>query len=916
MSENKDPHVAESGDSGVEGTKFVYDFTEGNRDLKDLLGGKGANLAEMTNLGLPVPPGFTITTEACKTYLGSGEEPAALRDEVSAHLEALEATMGKKLGQADDPLLVSVRSGAKFSMPGMMDTVLNIGLSDKSVQGLAKQAGDDRFAWDSYRRLIQMFGKTVLGVDGELFEDALDAAKTAKKVTVDTELEAADLKKLVTKFKRIVKAEAGRDFPQDPRDQMDLAIHAVFDSWNTDRAKLYRRQERIPHDLGTAVNVCSMVFGNLGPDSGTGVAFTRDPASGHQGVYGDYLQNAQGEDVVAGIRNTVPLAELESIDKKSYDQLMQIMETLENHYKDLCDIEFTIERGQLWMLQTRVGKRTAGAAFRIATQLVDQGLIDEAEALQRVTGAQLAQLMFPRFDDQAKVDQIGRGIAASPGAAVGKAVFDSYTAIKWSRSGEKVILIRRETNPDDLDGMIAAEGILTSRGGKTSHAAVVARGMGKTCVCGAEELEVDTKRRRMTAPGGVVIEEGDVVSIDGSTGKVYLGEVPVVPSPVVEYFEGRMHAGADDADELVAAVHRIMAYADRVRRLRVRANADNAEDALRARRFGAQGIGLCRTEHMFLGDRRELVERLILADTEAEREDSLKELLPLQKQDFIELFEAMDGLPVTIRLLDPPLHEFLPDVTELSVRVALAESRGDANENDLRLLQAVHRLHEQNPMLGLRGVRLGLVIPGLFTMQVRAIAEAAAERKNAKGDPRAEIMIPLVGTVQELEIVREEADQVITEVQAAAGTNLRLAIGTMIELPRAALTAGQIAEAAEFFSFGTNDLTQTVWGFSRDDVEASFFTAYLEKGIFGVSPFETIDKDGVGSLVKSAVQAGRATRPDLKLGVCGEHGGDPESVHFFHEVGLDYVSCSPFRIPVARLEAGRAASTAKGSDHR
>lgn len=919
MSENKDPHVAESGDSGDSGVadvKFVYDFTEGNKDLKDLLGGKGANLAEMTNLGLPVPPGFTITTEACKTYLDSGDEPAALRDEVSAHLDALEAKMGKKLGQADDPLLVSVRSGAKFSMPGMMDTVLNIGLSDKSVQGLAKQAGDDRFAWDSYRRLIQMFGKTVLGVEGELFEDALEAAKDAKKVTVDTDLEAADLKKLVTKFKKIVKTEAGRDFPQDPREQMDLAIHAVFDSWNTDRAKLYRRQERIPGDLGTAVNVCSMVFGNLGPDSGTGVAFTRDPASGHQGVYGDYLQNAQGEDVVAGIRNTVPLAELEQIDKKSYDQLMQIMATLENHYKDLCDIEFTIERGQLWMLQTRVGKRTAGAAFRIATQLVDQGLIDEAEALQRVNGAQLAQLMFPRFDDEAKVAQVGRGIAASPGAAVGKAVFDSYTAVKWSRSGEKVILVRRETNPDDLDGMIAAEGILTSRGGKTSHATVVARGMGKTCVCGAEELEVDTKRRRMTVPGGHVVEEGDVISIDGSSGKVYLGEVPVVPSPVVEYFEGRMHAGANDADELVEAVHRIMAFADRKRRLRVRANADNAEDALRARRFGAQGIGLCRTEHMFLGDRRELVERLILADTEAEREESLKALLPLQKQDFVELFSAMDGLPVTVRLLDPPLHEFLPDITELSVRVALAESRKDSNENDLRLLQAVHRLHEQNPMLGLRGVRLGLVIPGLFTMQVRAIAEAVAERKAAKADPRAEIMIPLVGTVQELEIVREEADQVIAEVQAATGTDLKLSIGTMIELPRAALTAGQIAEAAEFFSFGTNDLTQTVWGFSRDDVEASFFTAYLEKGIFGVSPFETIDRDGVGSLVKSAVKAGRETRPDLKLGVCGEHGGDPESVHFFHEVGLDYVSCSPFRIPVARLEAGRAASSSQGSDHR
>ncbi|WML80285.1 MULTISPECIES: pyruvate, phosphate dikinase [Streptomyces] len=909
MSENKEPQVTNA-------PKFVYDFTEGNKDLKDLLGGKGANLAEMTNLGLPVPPGFTITTEACKTYLDSGDEPAALRDEVSAHLDALETRMGKKLGQTDDPLLVSVRSGAKFSMPGMMDTVLNIGLSDKSVQGLARQAGDDRFAWDSYRRLIQMFGKTVLGVDGDLFEEALESAKAAKKVAVDTELEAADLKKLVTKFKKIVKTEAGRDFPQDPREQMDLAIKAVFDSWNGERAKLYRRQERIPHDLGTAVNVCSMVFGNLGPDSGTGVAFTRDPASGHQGVYGDYLQNAQGEDVVAGIRNTVALAELESIDKKSYDELMRIMETLENHYLDLCDIEFTIERGRLWMLQTRVGKRTAGAAFRIATQLVDQGLIDEAEALQRVNGAQLAQLMFPRFDDEAKVEKVGRGIAASPGAAVGKAVFDSYTAVKWSRSGEKVILVRRETNPDDLDGMIAAEGILTSRGGKTSHAAVVARGMGKTCVCGAEELEVDTKRRRMTVPGGHVVEEGDVISIDGSSGKVYLGEVPVVPSPVVEYFEGRMHAGAEDADELVEAVHRIMAFADRKRRLRVRANADNAEDALRARRFGAQGIGLCRTEHMFLGDRRELVERLILADTEAVREESLKELLPLQKQDFVQLFESMDGLPVTVRLLDPPLHEFLPDITELSVRVALAESRQEPHENELRLLQAVHRLHEQNPMLGLRGVRLGLVIPGLFTMQVRAIAEAAAERKAAKGDPRAEIMIPLVGTVQELEIVRDEADQVIAEVEAATGTKLKLSIGTMIELPRAALTAGQIAEAAQFFSFGTNDLTQTVWGFSRDDVEASFFTAYLEKGIFGVSPFETIDKDGVGSLVAAAAKAGRATRPDLKLGVCGEHGGDPESVHFFHEVGLDYVSCSPFRIPVARLEAGRAASRSKGSDHR
>jgi pyruvate,orthophosphate dikinase len=912
VSETKDPHVSQQ----PAGRKFVYDFTEGNKDLKGLLGGKGANLAEMTNLGLPVPPGFTITTEACKVYLDSGSEPPALHDEVSAHLAALEGRMGKKLGQPDNPLLVSVRSGAKFSMPGMMDTVLNIGLSDDSVAGLATQAGDERFAWDSYRRLIQMFGKTVLGVDGDRFEDALEEVKRAKGVSVDVDLDAADLQQVVDTFKGIVSEETGRGFPQEPREQMDLAVKAVFDSWNGERAKLYRRQERIPHDLGTAVNIVSMVFGNLGPDSGTGVAFTRDPAGGQQGVYGDYLQNAQGEDVVAGIRNTVPLADLERIDKTSYDELIQIMETLETHYKDLCDIEFTIERGKLWMLQTRVGKRTAAAAFRIATQLVDQGLIDEAEALQRVNGAQLAQLMFPRFDDGAKADTLGRGIAASPGAAVGKAVFDSYTAVKWSRSGEKVILIRRETNPDDLNGMIAADGILTSRGGKTSHAAVVARGMGKTCVCGAEELEVDTKRRCLTTADGRVVQEGDVVSIDGSTGKVYLGQVPVVPSPVVEYFEGRMHAGAEDADELVKAVHRIMAYADRMRRLRVRANADNAEDAARARRFGAQGIGLCRTEHMFLGERRELVERLILADTDDERTQALDALLPLQRGDFVELFEAMDGLPVTVRLLDPPLHEFLPDITELSVRVALAEARQDANENDLRLLQAVHRLHEQNPMLGLRGVRLGLVIPGLFSMQVRAIAEAVADRVDAKGDPRAEIMIPLVGTVQELEIVSDDAEKVIAEVAAARGMELKLALGTMIELPRAALTAGQIAEAAEFFSFGTNDLTQTVWGFSRDDVEASFFTAYLEKGIFGVSPFETIDKDGVGSLVREAVRAGRATRPDLKLGVCGEHGGDPESVHFFHEVGLDYVSCSPFRIPVARLEAARAAAESTGSDSR
>ncbi|MFZ5851572.1 MAG: pyruvate, phosphate dikinase [Actinomycetota bacterium] len=896
--------------------KYVYDFTEGNKDLKDLLGGKGANLAEMTNLGLPVPPGFTITTEACRVYLATGSEPPELREEVSAHLAALEARMGKRLGQPDDPLLVSVRSGAKFSMPGMMDTVLNIGLTDASVGGLAAQAGDERFAWDSYRRLLQMFGKTVLGVPGEAFEEALDEAKRRRGSDSDLDLDAGDLRGLVDTFKEVVRSHAGRDFPQDPREQMDLAIRAVFDSWNGERAVLYRRQERIPADLGTAVNVVAMVFGNLGMDSGTGVAFTRDPGSGAQGVYGDYLQNAQGEDVVAGIRNTVPLQDLERIDRTSYKELLRIMEVLENHYRDLCDIEFTIERGRLWMLQTRVGKRTAGAAFRIATQLVDQGLIDMDEALHRVSGAQLSQLMFPRFDERAGGQRIARGMNASPGAAVGKAVFDSYTAVKWSRSGERVILVRRETNPDDLNGMIAAEGILTSRGGKTSHAAVVARGMGKTCVCGAEELDVDTKQRRFTAPGGVVVEEGDVISIDGTSGAVYLGEVPVVPSQVVEYFQGAVDPAAPDASELVRSVHRLMAHADTRRRMGVRANADTPEDAARARQFGAAGIGLCRTEHMFLGERRQHVERLILADTEEERDAALQALLPLQREDFVGILAAMDGLPVTVRLLDPPLHEFLPDITELSVRVALAESRGEPHENELRLLQAVHRLHEQNPMLGLRGVRLGLVIPGLFMLQVRAIAEAVARRRTEGGDPRVEIMVPLVGTVQELEIIREEAQQVLAEVSAQTGLDLSCPIGTMIELPRAALTAGQIAEAAEFFSFGTNDLTQTTWGFSRDDVEGAFFSAYLEKGIFGVSPFESLDVDGVGRLVRLATEEGRRARPGLKVGVCGEHGGDPDSVHFFAQVGLDYVSCSPFRVPVARLEAGRAAVEGAGSDSR
>ncbi|HJR39211.1 MAG TPA: pyruvate, phosphate dikinase [Nocardioidaceae bacterium] len=893
-------------------TKYVYDFSEGSKDQKDLLGGKGANLAEMSNLGLPVPPGFTISTDACRAYLADGTEPEGLAAEIDEHLAALERERGKRLGQPDDPLLVSVRSGAKFSMPGMMETVLNVGLNDESVAGLAAQAGgDERFAYDSYRRLLAMFGATVLGIDASVFHEALEDLKDDRGTKNDLDLGVDDIRELVATYKQQILDHTGSDFPQDPRVQLDMAVRAVFDSWNTERAVLYRRQERIPADLGTAVNIVTMVFGNCGMDSGTGVAFTRDPASGAQGIYGDYLQNAQGEDVVAGIRNTVPLGDLETIDKASYDELLGIMQTLEEHYKDLCDIEFTIERGKLWMLQTRVGKRTAEAAFRIAVQLVDQGLIDMDEAVRRVTGDQLAQLMFPRFDTGAERNLIGKGMNASPGAAVGKAVFDSTTAVEWSDRGEDVILVRRETNPDDLKGMVCAKGILTSRGGKTSHAAVVARGMGRTCVCGADSLDVDVKGKRFTNPDGVTVNEGDVISIDGTTGEVFAGDVPVMDSLVVRHFEG------DDAaqgDELVAAVARIMEHADSARRLAVRANADTPDDASRARRFGAQGIGLCRTEHMFLGERKALVEHLIVAETVEEQEKALSELLPQQREDFVGILEAMDGLPVTIRLIDPPLHEFLPDYTDLSVAVALEDERGNRDTLHHKLLDAVKRLHEQNPMLGLRGVRLGIVIPGLFAMQARAILEATAERTAAGGDPQPEIMIPLVATVQELELVKTDIARVAAEIEAERGVELRFRVGTMIELPRAVMAAGEIAEAAEFFSFGTNDLTQMTWGFSRDDVEASFFSTYLEKGIFGVSPFESLDRDGVGALVRHAVAEGRRTRPDLHLGVCGEHGGDPDSIHFFDEVGLDYVSCSPFRVPVARLEAGRSSSFGEQSD--
>ena len=899
---------------------FVYDFARGGRDQADLLGGKGANLAEMTRLGLPVPPGFTITTEACRHYLASGEEPPDLGAQVSIQLDRLEERMGRRLGDPSDPLLVSVRSGARYSMPGMMETVLNIGLNDSSVEGLAAIVDDAHFAWDSYRRLIQMFGKTVLDLPGHLFEETLDKSKADAGARLDVDIPVDSLRRLVSAYKAIIRDQTGRDFTQAPREQLDLAIRAVFRSWNTDRARLYRRRERIPHDLGTAVNVQVMAFGNLGEGSGTGVAFTRDPGTGAPGVYGDYLPDAQGEDVVAGIRNTLPLAALGEGDPEAYAELLDIMRRLELHYQDLCDIEFTVERGRLWMLQTRVGKRTAAAAFRIAIQLVDEGVIDMDEAVRRVTGAQLARLMFPRFADDANHERLARGMSASPGAAVGEAVFDSRTAVEWAASGREVILIRRETNPDDLEGMVAAAGILTSRGGKTSHAAVVARGMGKTAVCGAEDLAVDTLGRQMTTADGTVIREGEVISIDGTSGVVYRGSVPVMDSPVVQYFEegvaSALHGVDEGTSDLIKAVDRIMRHADRSRRMLVRANADTAPDAARARRMGAEGIGLLRTEHMFLGDRKHYIERLILAHDVEERRQALDALLPLQREDFTRVLEAMDGLPVTIRLIDPPLHEFLPDRTELAVRVALAEARGEEHESDLRMLQAVNRLHEHNPMLGLRGVRLGLVLPGLFALQVRAIAEAACERHRLGGDPRAEIMIPLVGSIQELELVIDEASRVLADVAQVHGCTLRFPIGTMIELPRAAVTAGQIAEAADFFSFGTNDLTQTTWGFSRDDVEAAFFSAYLDKGVFGVSPFESIDREGVGALVRMAVDTGRAVRPKLKCGVCGEHGGDPDSVHFFDEVGLDYVSCSPFRVPVARLEAGRASLHAGAAESR
>ena len=865
--------------------KYVYAFEEGGKDQKFLLGGKGANLAEMTNLGLQVPPGFTITTEACNAFMAAGDRlPDGLMDEVATALESLESKMSKRLGDDDDPLLVSVRSGAPFSMPGMMDTVLNLGLNDRSIAGLAKQTGNERFAYDSYRRFVQMFGKIVLDIDGERFEDELEKLRHERGVATDPELSASDLAELVETFKGIVKADAGVDFPQEPKEQLRYAIEAVFKSWNGKRARDYRKFEGIPDDLGTAVNVQAMVFGNKGDDSGTGVAFTRDPATGENRPYGDFLRNAQGEDVVAGIRDVEKLDAMADHFPECHAQLLDAMRTLERHYRDMCDIEFTIEQGRLFLLQTRVGKRTAAAALHMAVDMVDEGLVDKREAVRRIEPAQLDQLLHPQFDPSAEYDALTKGLNASPGAAVGKVVCTADDAETAAARGEQVILVRPETSPDDLHGMIAAEGILTSRGGLVSHAAVVARGMGKPAVCGASALEIDVDRKEFSVDG-TTVREGDVISINGTTGDVVVGAVPVVtPEPTGPFAT-------------------ILEWADEFRRLGVRTNADLPEDARKAREFGAEGIGLCRTEHMFLGDRLPLVQRFILADTEKDEIAALEELERLQRSDYVGILAAMDGLPVTVRLLDPPLHEFLPDIEELLVR----DAKGELDDAGRKLLAAAQAWREANPMLGTRGCRLGIIKPGLYRMQVKALLEAAIERKLTGGDPQVEIMIPLAVTEPELKFLVDEVREVAESLFSDSRAGVSYLVGTMGETPRAALDAKDIGEVAEFFSFGTNDLTQMTFGFSRDDVEGRFMPKYLELKLLDANPFETIDVEGVGQLVRQAVEDGRRARPDLKLGICGEHGGDPPSVQFFHEIGLDYVSCSPYRVPLARLAAAHAA---------
>ncbi len=850
-------------------TAYVYAFADGSSDMRDVLGGKGAELAEMTSIGLPVPDGFTVTTGACRAYLaGGGAWPDGLSDEVSRHLAALEERCGgRSLGDPDDPLLVSVRSGSPVSMPGMMDTILNLGLNPRSVEGLARASGNERFAADSYRRFVQMYSNVVLGVPSDLFEDALTRAKSSRGVHADVDLDASALRELVEEFLSISREQTGRDFPEDPREQLDGAITAVFASWNTPRARTYRRHEDISDDLGTAVNIMQMVYGNLGDDSATGVVFTRNPSTGERVLFGEFLLNAQGEDVVAGIRTPRPIGEMQGEMGEAFSELAGAMATLETHYRDLQDVEFTVERGKLYILQTRAGKRTAQAAVRVARELVAEGVIERDEAVQRINAGQLDQLMHPAIDPGADYEVLARGLNASPGAAVGRAVFDADTAEARGRAGEPVILVRWETTPDDIHGVIQAQGVLTAHGGMTSHAAVVARGMGKPCVCGVEALQIDAAERRF-AINGTTVSEGDEISIDGSRGLVINGAVPLVPPQMTDDFAA------------------VTAWADDARRLGVRANADTPEDARRAREFGAQGIGLCRTEHMFFGDDRLPVMReMILARDEAGRRAALDRLLPFQQSDFEGILAAMDGQPVTIRLLDPPLHEFLPDLD-------------DVDESDERLRARIKALREVNPMLGTRGCRLGILHPEIYEMQVRAIVRAALAVEGST----AEIMHPLVAFATELRRLRALTEAVIEE---EGGTKLGMLIGTMIEVPRAALLADRIAPYADFMSFGTNDLTQTTLAFSRDDAEGKFLTRYLEDDVLSKNPFETLD-DGVRALIERTVEGARSVKPGIKLGICGEHGGDPASVEFCNSVGLDYVSCSPFRVPTARLAAAQA----------
>ena len=871
--------------------KFVYDFEEGNAEMRGLLGGKGAGVAEMTRAGLPVPPGFTITTEACLAYLEKGTFPEGMMEEVRTHLQRLESTAGRRFGDPKDPLLVSVRSGAAFSMPGMMDTVLNLGLNEMTLEGLAQATGDLRFARDAYRRFVQMYGRIVLGIEGELFDEELEAAKRRQGVKTDAELDPESLEKLAATYRVTVERRTGNPFPEEPWEQLTGAIAAVFSSWNGKRAIAYREYNHIPHTLGTAVNVQAMVFGNMGQDSGTGVAFTRDPSTGERRLYGEYLLNAQGEDVVAGIRTPQPIASLESSLPEVYRQFQEIAEKLERHYRDVQDMEFTIERGKLYMLQTRTGKRTAAAAVKIAVDMVDEGLITREEALSRVEPEQVDHLLHRAIDPRAEVKVLAQGLAASPGAATGAAVFDADRAEEMAKKGQRSILVRIETNPDDVHGMIAAEGVLTSRGGRTSHAAVVARGMGKPCVAGCDGIRVDLEKRRFAADG-VTIKEGDLITIDGTTGRVIQGSVPMVEAGV-----------SGDLEKLLKT-------ADQVRRLKVYANADTPEDARRAREFGAQGIGLCRTEHMFMQQERlPHVQAMILAQDSTARKEALDQLLPFQRGDFIGILEAMQGLPVIIRLIDPPLHEFLPSHDELLeevTRLRALKKSGKKLQRAERLLAAVEELREQNPMLGLRGCRLGLLFPEIIEMQVRAIAEAASQLRQRRVRAIPEIMVPLVGHAEELRRSRLVIEATLKQVAKEQGVRFETKIGTMIEVPRAALTAGSIAEHAQFFSFGTNDLTQMTFGVSRDDAEGKFLRRYVEDGILPANPFEHLDPDGVGRLMGLAVQEGRGTRPALEVGICGEHGGDAQSIAICERLGLDYVSSSPFRVPGARLAAAQA----------